>query len=508
MAGFLQEDISDSEQKDPAKFSRQGTRLWKGLGTHRAMRIIRPVTTFSFLALCVVCRWMFRCILLASVAADAPVPLPVKEITEAPSAGGVVDVFNAHIRDHPDGDLAFSFDHHTYERADRATMSEFPIGVFDSGIGGLTVLEALLHADFFDNDTMKPGADGRLDFVGEKFVYLGDQANMPYGNYPASDRTDYLRELILKDAVFLLGKRYHSLTVDGRMATHFDKAPVKAIVIACNTATAFGMEDVQAMLGRWGVPVLVVGVVDAAARGLKETPGEGAVGVLATLGTCVSNVYPKTVARAFGMAGRAHPLMTQWGSAQLAGVIEGDPAYRTSIEAQAAADVEALVRTHREANVSVNGARVPLQKIILGCTHFPLVIPQIEAAFERLRSRPEFADWIAQRREFVNPAEWTARELFRELARARLRRSALFSAEEKIKQTPTAAFFISIANDKSAGVRLAAPGVLDANYKYSSQAGDLKVEDTIVVPMSRNQLPETGRSLVREKLPAVWNAMQ
>jgi hypothetical protein len=49
---------------------------------------------------------------------------------------------------------------------------------------------------------------------------------------------------------------------------------------------------------------------------------------------------------------------------------------------------------------------------------------------------------------------------------------------------------------------------LDANYKYSSQAGDLKVEDTIVVPMSRNQLPETGRSLVREKLPAVWNAMR
>ena len=87
--------------------------------------------------------------------------------------------------------------------------SRLPIGVFDSGIGGLTVLEAILTLDTFNNRTLQPGADGVPDFAGERFVYFGDQANMPYGNYPQKGREIFLRELIVKDAVFLLGRRYH-----------------------------------------------------------------------------------------------------------------------------------------------------------------------------------------------------------------------------------------------------------------------------------------------------------
>ena len=74
-----------------------------------------------------------------------------------------------------------------------------------------------------------------------------------------------------------------------------DKPPVKALVIACNTATAYGLDDVRAAQRRWGLPVLVVGVVEAGARA-QHTEGEGAVGVLATLGTCASEVYPRTIA--------------------------------------------------------------------------------------------------------------------------------------------------------------------------------------------------------------------
>ena len=70
------------------------------------------------------------------------------------------------------------------------------------------------------------------DFRDERFIYFGDQANMPYGNYSAAGRTDYLRELILKDAAFLLGRRAWAAE------PRFDKPPVKAIVIACNAATA------------------------------------------------------------------------------------------------------------------------------------------------------------------------------------------------------------------------------------------------------------------------------
>jgi len=60
-----------------------------------------------------------------------------------------------------------------------------PIGVFDSGTGGLTVLNALIRLDAFDNRTHEHGSDGIPDFVSEKFIYLGDKANMPYGRYPS-----------------------------------------------------------------------------------------------------------------------------------------------------------------------------------------------------------------------------------------------------------------------------------------------------------------------------------
>ena len=141
----------------------------------------------------------------------------------------------------------------------------FPIGIFDSGIGGLTVLAAILELDAFNNVTGEPGPDGRPDFEKERFVYLGDQANMPYGNYPSEQKVEFLRELILKDVVFLLGERYW-LSAAAEMA-QYDKPPVKAIVIACNTATAYGLESVRAALEQWGVPVYVVGVVEAGADG-------------------------------------------------------------------------------------------------------------------------------------------------------------------------------------------------------------------------------------------------
>ena len=71
-----------------------------------------------------------------------------------------------------------------------------PIGVFDSGTGGLTVLEAMLRLDAYNNATGLPGADGKPDFSSEFFEYLADQANMPYGNYAAEKKTDLLKEHI------------------------------------------------------------------------------------------------------------------------------------------------------------------------------------------------------------------------------------------------------------------------------------------------------------------------
>ena len=86
----------------------------------------------------------------------------------------------------------------------KSNANNLPIGVFDSGTGGLTVLEAMLQLDAYNNTTGLPGADGKPDFNSEFFEYLADQANMPYGNYAAEKKTDLLKEHIIKNMQFLL----------------------------------------------------------------------------------------------------------------------------------------------------------------------------------------------------------------------------------------------------------------------------------------------------------------
>ncbi len=403
-------------------------------------------------------------------------------------AGDIVE----HARAHPDGKAAFSFDASAWK--DQEATRHLPIGVFDSGIGGLTVLEALLTLDAFNNETLQPGADGVPDFAQERFIYFGDQANMPYGNYSAVDRTDYLRELIVKDAVFLLGRR--AWPKEGT-EPHFNKPPVKAIVIACNTATAYGLEDLRKAVAAWQIPVIVAGVVEAGARGVLEARGEGGIGVMATVGTCASGAYPRAITQTLGLAGRAVPAIAQQGSATLAGAIEGDAAFPQPVAAYALKEARALVEAYRRTDAST-----PLQTIVLGCTHYPLAMREIDSAFDTLRQEPALRDLIAEKRAFVNPAEATAKELFRELAQARLR---LKKGEACVLEHGQ--FYLSVPRVEEVGIQLAADGSLDRDYKYSRPPGSLNFEDTKNVPLSPELIPAASARLVRERLPAVWRQL-
>ena len=180
-----------------------------------------------------------------------------------------------------------------------AWADEAPIGVFDSGLGGLTVLERLLDVDQVDNATGLYGPDGVPDLARERFVYLGDQANMPYGDYAAEGKSDYLRELILKDAKFLLATNYYH-TAEERVPSGC-KPRAKIIVIACNTATAWGLDDVRKYLASIGDNTKVVGVIEAGVRAALDQigarPGSPpfAVGVMATPGTIASGAYERTI---------------------------------------------------------------------------------------------------------------------------------------------------------------------------------------------------------------------
>jgi glutamate racemase len=394
-----------------------------------------------------------------------------------------------HVKSHADGKAAFTFDATAW--SDDETTRHLPIGVFDSGIGGLTVVEALLTLDAFHNATLQPGADGTPDFAQERFIYFGDQANMPYGNYSTVQRTDYLRELIIKDAVFLLGRRFWP--AQGQ-APQFSKPPVKAIVIACNTATAYGLEDIRKAVAAWKIPVIVVGVVEAGARGVLESNTTGGIGVLATVGTCASGVYPRTITQTLGLAGRSVPVIAQQGSATLAGAIEGDAAFPESVSAYALKEARSLAVAYRDSKPTK-----PLQTIVLGCTHYPLAMDEIDTAFGLLRQEPEFRDWIAEQRLFVNPAEATAKELLRELAKARLR---LKPNERCILERGQ--FYLSVPRVEEVGIQLAADGNLDRDYKYSRSPGQLDYEDTKNVPLTPALIPAHSAKLVRERLPAVW----
>jgi glutamate racemase len=400
----------------------------------------------------------------------------------SPAADDVVATSVAYAKAHPQGDVPASFVAADY----RGDLRDLPIGVFDSGVGGLTVLEAIKAHDRHHNLTGADGADGVPDFEGERFIYFGDQANMPYGNYSAVGRTGFLRELILRDALFLLGRRQANGT----------KPPVKAIVIACNTATAYGLEDIRAAVKAWGIPIIVIGVVEAGAQGLVETAdgAQGGVAVLATVGTCASNAYPRAIAKVTGRPVR------QLGSASLAAAIEGDPSVKTPIRDIIRADVGAFLKS-----AAVDGA-APIDTLMLGCTHYPLVADEIAAAFAYWREQPDangrkpYALLIAPQLKQVNPAAWTAEALWR----------ALHGSKRMAEGKPKGGdqFFISVANPKWLGVGLAADGSLAYDFKYGRTEGQLDRQDTINVRMTTDKLPGATAGLVRDKLPLTWRSLQ
>jgi glutamate racemase len=387
-----------------------------------------------------------------------------------------------HAKAHPQGDVPASFVAADY----RGDLRDLPIGVFDSGVGGLTVLEALKAHDRHDNRTGKEGADGVPDFTGERFVYFGDQANMPYGNYSAVGRTDFLRELVLRDALFLLGRRH------ARGA----KPPVKAIVIACNTATAYGLEDIRSAVKSWDIPVIVIGVVEAGAQGLAETAegAQGGVAVLATVGTCASNAYPKAIAKVSGRPVR------QLGSATLAAAIEGDPSVKTPIRDIIRADVGAFLKS------AATDHAATIDTLMLGCTHYPLVADEISEAFAYWRDHAEadgrkpYARLIAPKLKHVNPAAWTAEALWRSLQSAKMMVESKSLARDL--------FFVSVPNSAWPGVGLAADGSLTYDYKYGRQPNQVGREDTVNVPLTADMLPAPTAKLVREKLPLTWKSLQ
>ncbi len=192
-----------------------------------------------------------------------------------------------------------------------ANLKEAPIGVFDSGIGGLTVVREIMRQT-----------------PNEKIIYFGDTARMPYGSKS-------------KDTIVRFSRQ---------IARFLESRQVKAIVVACNTASAYAVEELE---GELDIPV--IGVVKPGARMAADITRNGKIGIIATAGTIGSGLYTKyikSLKEDVQIYGKACPLFVPL-------VEEGlwqDP---VTVE---------IARRYLSELIDLD-----IDTLILGCTHYPLI---------------------------------------------------------------------------------------------------------------------------------------
>lgn len=348
-----------------------------------------------------------------------------------------------------------------------------PIGVFDSGIGGLSVLERLLTIDHIDNATGRSGADGIPDLAAEDFVYFGDQANMPYGRYDAAGKAEFLRELVVRDAQFVLGNEGH--------------APAKIVVIACNTATAYGLERVKAMPRPHDAKV--IGVVNAGVEAaLDAMIGEAnpyAIAVMATPATISSGVYERTIRAELKGRGVKVPVeVVNRGGIGLAEAVEN---HGPGMADCARTNLVALVEDYH-----MRGGTAPIRAMILGCTHYPFVLDVFRRTLAELKARPEYAPLIAGDLKFIDPAVYTAISCYQALSGDRMLRPT--DAKRAAKRVQA---FISIGRK----------GPLPDAVKYGRECGMSDI-GTKIVPLAEAGLGKDVLETIKRTFPACGRELE
>jgi glutamate racemase len=197
-----------------------------------------------------------------------------------------------------------------------ATHDSRPIGVFDSGLGGLTAVRELFRA-----------------LPGESIVYFGDTARLPYGGKSRDTVTRFSLEI----ASFLVRQN------------------VKCLLVACNTASSHALD----MLTR-RLDIPVVGVIQPAVETAVEASPHGRIGVIGTLGTVGSGAYPNAIAKiapGASVISRACPLFVP--------LIEEGWLTHPVLRAVAEEYLLELRNGH-------------VESLILGCTHYPLIAPVLQ----------------------------------------------------------------------------------------------------------------------------------
>ena len=224
-------------------------------------------------------------------------------------------------------------------------QSQAPIGVFDSGVGGLTVVREIMR-----------------QIPNEKIIYFGDTARVPYGSKSKETVTRFSKQIV-------------------RFLQTFQ---VKTIVVACNTASAYALEELEQ-----ATDIPVIGVLKPGAKTAAEVTKNGRIGVIATEATIGSQMYTKYIKelnKQVTIYGKACPLFVPL-------VEEGlwqDPV------------TDEIAKRYLTELIDID-----IDTLILGCTHYPLI-------------RSTLGRIMGDNVTLVNPAYETARELKELLADRKL----------------------------------------------------------------------------------------
>lgn len=242
-----------------------------------------------------------------------------------------------------------------------------PVGVFDSGVGGLTVAREIMR-----------------QLPNENLVYFGDTARVPYGSKSRDNIIRYSRQII------------HFLKTKG----------VKAIVIACNTASALALDVV-----REESDIPITGVVEPGARAALQITQTKKIGVIGTEATVQSAMYGKIIKGldpTVSVIGKACPLFVPL-------VEEGFAKHKVTEEI-----IDYYLASMKESDID---------SLILGCTHYPLLRSRIRA-------------YLGDKIQLVNPAYETAMDL-----KYILKESGMENAGKEGEHA-TYSFYVSDAADK------------------------------------------------------------
>ncbi|PWF99593.1 glutamate racemase [Levilactobacillus bambusae] len=198
-------------------------------------------------------------------------------------------------------------------------MNVNPIGYMDSGVGGLTVVKEALR-----------------QLPNESVVFLGDQGRLPYGPRDANEVRRFSEQI-------------------ARFELQFD---IKMFVIACNTATAAALPDLQAKMD-----IPVVGVIAPGSRAAVSATKNHQIAVLATDGTTKSGAYPEMIAQMDAKAG-----VVGLGCPDFVPLVESGKYLKPVAQTIVDAGLDPLATSQ-------------VDTVVLGCTHYPLLAPQIQRFF-------------------------------------------------------------------------------------------------------------------------------